>query len=104
MVTALISVWKKPVGIMSKKVWNLMYVVGNPAMFTRVTSCADNPMSRADALGAAERVAGNGGGWRVWVEHHNKADRIFESQAEKSHNSALAAKRVIDFAKAMGVI
>lgn len=72
---------------MSKKVWNLMYVVGNPAMFTRVTSNADNPMSRADALAAAETVASNGGGWRVWVEHHTKAERIFESQAEKDHKA-----------------
>lgn len=37
---------------MSKRVWNLMYVAGNPAMFTRVICNADNPMSRADALKA----------------------------------------------------
>lgn len=85
---------------MSKKVWNLMYVVGNPAMFTRVTSNADNPMSRADAMAAAETVAGNGGGWRVWVEHHTKTERLFESQAEKDHKAELEAKRIINFAEA----
>lgn len=85
---------------MSKKVWNLMYVAGNPALLSRVFSSADNPMSRADALAAAEKVAGNGGGWRVWVEHHTKANRIFESQSEKDHKAALHAKRVISFAEA----
>ncbi len=29
-------------GRMSTKVWNLMYVAGNPEMFTRVTANADN--------------------------------------------------------------
>lgn len=77
-----------------------MYVVGNPTMFSRVTCNADNPMSRADALRAAETVAGNGGGWRVWVEHHTKSERIFESQAEKDHKAAIEAKRVINFAEA----
>ena len=83
---------------MSKKVWNLMYVAGNPAMFSRVTANADNPMSRADALSAAEKVAGNG--WRVWVEHHARPERSFESQPEKDHKAALEAKRVVNFAVA----
>ena len=83
---------------MSKKVWNLKYVAGSPAMNSRVTTNADNPMSRAEALAAAEKVAGNG--WRVWVEHHARPERIFESQAEKDHNAALEAKRIIDFAGA----
>lgn len=79
---------------MSKKVWNLMYVVGNPAMFSRVTANADNPLSRADAMAVAEKVAGNG--WRVWVEHHASQERIFESQAEKDHKAALESKCLID--------
>jgi hypothetical protein len=73
---------------MSKKVWNLMYVAGNPAMFSRVTANADNPMSRAEALAAAVIVAGHG--WRVWVEHHQRGERIFESQHEKEHSDMLA--------------
>jgi hypothetical protein len=48
---------------MNTKVWNLMYVAGNPAMFTRVTANADNPMKRAEALAGAEVVARNG--WRA---------------------------------------
>jgi len=66
--------------------WNLKYVVGNPAMFTKVTSCADNPMERRKALEAGEMLATHG--WRVWVESQNDpGKRIFESEAEKSHRS-----------------
>ncbi len=75
---------------MAKKIWNLKYVVGNPAMFSRVTSCADNPMSRSDALAAAEKVANNGGGWRVWVERNDTTERIFESAPEKDHRAVQA--------------
>ncbi|MFC7462058.1 hypothetical protein [Hydrogenophaga defluvii] len=70
---------------MGQKIWNLKYVAGNPAMFTRVTSCADNPMTRAHALLAAEVVSKNGGGWRVWVERIDTLERIFESAAERFH-------------------
>ena len=62
--------------------WNLFYVVGNPAMFSRVTDCSDNPMSRKEALEAAQRLADNG--WRVWVEHKISQKRIFESPAEQA--------------------
>lgn len=72
----------------TNKIWNLMYVVGNPAMHSRVTACADNPMSRAQALSSAETVANNGGGWRVWVERNRDGVRIFESEAEKKHKVA----------------
>ncbi|MBR8426176.1 hypothetical protein [Burkholderia cenocepacia] len=83
---------------MSKKVWNLMYVAGNPVMFTRVTAYADNPLSRTEAIAAAEKVAANG--WRVWVEHQARPERIFESKAEKDHKASIEAKRIVDFAKA----
>ncbi|MEJ6003883.1 hypothetical protein [Paucibacter soli] len=82
---------------MAKKVWNLMYVVGNPSMFSRVTANADNPMLRAEALAAGEKIAANG--WRVWVEHHARPERIFESQPEKDYRSALEAKRIINLAE-----
>lgn len=76
---------------MAKKSWNLKYVVGDPAMFSRVTSCADNPMTRAEALASAEKIANNGGDWRVWVERVDTLERIFESAAEKDHRAAQAA-------------
>ena len=76
---------------MSKKIWNLKYVVGNPAIFSHVTACADNPMSRAEALSSAETIAKNGGGWRVWVDRNETGERIFESAAEKEHQAAQSA-------------
>ena len=76
---------------MSQKIWNLKYVVGNPAMFSRITSCSDNPMRRAEALAAAETVEKNGGSWRVWVEREEAGERIFESAAEKEHQAAQSA-------------
>lgn len=66
---------------MSKRVWNLMYVVGNPTMFTNVTSNAGNPLPRAEAIAGAERIGANG--WRVWVEHIDSKKRIFESDQER---------------------
>ncbi|WP_432263496.1 hypothetical protein [Cupriavidus sp. TMH.W2] len=70
---------------MSKRIWNLKYVAGNPAMFTKVRSDADNPRTRAGALADASKVAKNG--WRVWVEHADTGVRIFESEAEQAHTS-----------------
>lgn len=78
---------------MAKKIWNSKYVVGNPAMFTRVTSYAGNPMFRAEALASAEKIAANGGGWRVWVERTDTAERIFESAAEKGHRAELVSSQ-----------
>lgn len=81
---------------MSKKIWNLMYVVGNPAMFTRVTENADNPLGRKDALEGAKTVSKNGG-WRTWVEHKDTGVRIFESDSEvqyqKEHPKAVQGSK-----------
>ncbi|MGJ7524024.1 hypothetical protein ACSFA0_26410 [Variovorax sp. LT1P1] len=76
---------------MSTKVWNLLYVPGNPKIFTNVTSNAGNPISRKEALEGAELIAANG--WRVWVEHHKTGARIYESDAEVAAR-AQAAKLV----------
>lgn len=65
------------------RIWNLKYVVGNPEVFKLVRTEAGGPYKREEALILAERVAGNGGGWRVWVEHVTSGERIFESNAEK---------------------
>ncbi len=83
----------------SQKVWNVKYVAGNPAMFSQVRTDAGGPYRRAEALVAAEKVAGNGGGWRVWVEHQETGKRIFESEAEIECKKASEAKRVIEFAE-----
>jgi len=78
---------KTPVATKPKtqKVWNLMYVAGNPEMFSKVRANASNPLKRSDALASAKTVAGNG--WRVWVEHQDTGERIFESEQEKNHQA-----------------
>lgn len=46
-----------------EKVYNLIYVVGNPAIFTKHTSNASNPLGWTEALEGAEKLASNS--WRV---------------------------------------
>jgi len=43
------------------------------------------------------KVAANG--WRVWVEHQARPERIFESTAEKDHKASAEAKGIVEFAK-----
>ena len=76
---------------MSKKTWNLMFVVGNPKMFANVTANADNPCTKQQALEGARVIDGNGGGWRVWVEHKDTGKRIFESSSEVKHRLEMEA-------------
>ncbi len=73
----------------TQKCWSLIYVVGNPAMFTRVRTDDAGPGRRGEVLEAAAKVAANG--WRVWVEHAVTGERIFESDAEKAHKQAATA-------------
>ncbi|WP_298150863.1 hypothetical protein [Flavobacterium sp.] len=69
----------------TQKVWNLKYVAGNPEMFSKETTAAGSPMKRSAALSGAQTIESQGGGWRVWVEHAETGQRIFESAAEKNH-------------------
>jgi hypothetical protein len=73
----------------TQKCWTLKYVVGNPAMFTRVTTDSSGPGRRSEVLKDAETVAANG--WRVWVEHAVTDKRIFESDVEKAYQQAQQA-------------
>ncbi|HDR9174476.1 TPA: hypothetical protein QDB23_001689 [Burkholderia vietnamiensis] len=75
---------------MSKHIWNLKYVAGNPEMFSKVINAADNPRTRTVALEDAEKVAKNG--WRVWVEHASTGVRIFESDVERAHSGKAEVK------------
>lgn len=81
----------------SQKVWNVKFVAGNPAMFFQVRTDAGGPYRRAEALAAAEKVAGNG--WWVWVEHQETGKRIFESEVERQHQQTAEEKRIIEFAE-----
>ena len=67
----------------TQNIWNLKYVAGNPAMFSKVITSAGSPMKRSEALNGAQTIGANGGGWRVWVDHAETGKRIFESDAEK---------------------
>ena len=71
---------------MAKKIWNHLYITGNPALFKKITTDAENPMARSQALSNAERTEANG--WRSWVEHADTGERIFESEAEIAHKKA----------------
>lgn len=70
----------------TKKVWNHMFVAGNPKMFKKVRSSSENPMLRSEALEDA-KMAGDKG-WRSWVEHSVTGERIYESETEKAFKSA----------------
>ncbi len=66
--------------------WELKYVVGNPETRFKVTSDAANPQRRSKALAGAKKLAGND--WRVWVEHTETGERIFESEQEIAYSLA----------------
>lgn len=73
----------------TQKCWVVKYVVGNPEMFTRVTTDADSPCRRSEALAAAAKVAENN--WRVWVEHATTGKRIYENDVERRYKPAADA-------------
>lgn len=75
----------------TNRVWKVKYIAGNPAMFSKVVTAAGGPFRRSEALASAIKVAENGGGWRLWVEHALTGERIYESAAEIEHNVASAA-------------
>lgn len=68
-----------------------MYVAGNPKMFTKVTANASNPLKRSEAIEAAEQISKNC--WRVWVEHVETKERIYESEIETEYRNTEALGR-----------
>ena len=70
----------------TQKIWNLMYVAGNPKIFTKVIANASNPMKRSEAVAAAEQLSEHG--WRVWVERVETKERIYESEVEIQYRQA----------------
>ena len=73
------------------RVWEVKYIAGNPAIFSKVFTAANGPFRRSEALSSAIKVAENGGGWRVWVEHTLTSDRVYESASEFEHKASTAA-------------
>lgn len=80
---------------MSKKVWNLMYRVGNTQI---ITGDSGNPSSKQVALDGAATVTENG--WRVWVEHHTSGKILYQNPAEIEYQKAIVCKQILEFAKA----
>ncbi len=72
---------------MSKRIWNLKFVAGNPQKFSQIRSASDNPMNRAKALDGFQTLSTNG--WRVWVEHAHTGKRIAESVLEKNWEASV---------------
>lgn len=72
---------------MSKRIWNLKFVAGNPKKFSQVISDSDNPMTKAEALDGFQTLATNG--WRVWVEHAQTSKRLAESDVEKTWKASV---------------
>lgn len=66
---------------MSKKVWHVKYVVGNPLMFERITTAAGGPFARKVALDGFANICQE---WRCWVEHVSTGERIAETDVEKA--------------------
>lgn len=85
---------------MSKKIWNVKFIAGNPEFFTAVKIADKSPFTRAAANEAFENLASKG--WRVWVEHVDTGERIAESSAEKqyltqwNHSKYVKAEEIIN--------
>lgn len=85
--------WKKE-GIVSTKVWSLMYRLGTT---WRVVGDAANPQGRKSALEGAATITRNG--WRVWVEHHTSGKVLYQNPAEIAHQQSLIDKPINAFAE-----
>ena len=70
----------------SKK-WNVRYVVGNPDIFTKITTEAESLMLRSKALEKIGVIEGHD--WRGWVED-DAGNRIYETAAEKRFTNTTA--------------
>ena len=70
---------------MSKKIWNVKFVAGNPDIFSEVKMASGSPFTRAAADEAFSNLARKG--WRAWIEHAETGERIAESSVEKEFQS-----------------
>ena len=67
---------------MSKKIWNVKFVAGNPDIFSEVKMASGSPFTRAAADEAFSNLTRKG--WRAWMEHAETGERITESNVEKA--------------------
>lgn len=74
---------------MSRKIWNVMYVAGNPAIYSQVRACEENPLTRPQAMEIFNAISANG--WRVYIEHAHTGKRMAESELEKTWKNQVAS-------------
>ena len=67
---------------MTKKIWVVKFIAGNPNIFTKVR--CQKPALRSKAISEAKDIAKNR--WVVWVEHFETGEKIFESSPEGYNN------------------
>lgn len=68
---------KKP---RTQKVWQLHFVPGNPGIFHKENTMPGT--RRAEALTMAKEMLENNPTWRIWVEHIETGETIFQSESE----------------------
>lgn len=79
-----------PKGISTKQ-HELWYKIGNPKMDNlAILKSADSPYTKAKALAAARDLLDKNPSWRVWVQHAQTGERIFESDSEIAHQLQIA--------------
>lgn len=80
---------------MSKRIWNVKFVPGEPGKAVHTATDGQNPRARGAALAVANDLAKNG--WRVWVEHAESFERIYQSAPEAAHRSINLQRQAIVF-------
>lgn len=78
---------------MRKKIWNVKFVPGEPLKSFHSPSDGKNPRTRGAALALANELALNG--WRVWVEHAESFERIYQSAPEAVYRSGLQRQSIV---------
>jgi hypothetical protein len=66
----------------TKKVWHVKYVVGNPRIYTKVTTSAGGPYLRRHALFYMSDCICKD--WRCWVEHSITGEVIARNDTERA--------------------
>lgn len=76
-----------------KKIWFVRRI--SPENGISTERHPDSPMARKDALSVGAAWAVNG--WRVWVDRHDTAERIFQSDSEAFVHAKLPRNVILAF-------
>lgn len=67
---------------MTKKVWHLKYVIGNPRIYTKITTDSGGPYLRNEAIRLClNQICED---WRCWVEHSVTGEVIERNATEQA--------------------